>query len=245
MTELAVVLGLALLPALGNFAGGLLAELVPTSRATLNRALHAAAGIVIAIVAVGIMPRALQATSGALVALAFGLGGLAYVALAAAVERLQGRGADRAVGTGPWMVYLAVAVDLFSDGLMIGAGAAVATGLALVLALGQVLADVPEGFAALADFKDKGASRAERLVLGLTLTLPALLAAGLAYLLLRDQGEALRMAGVVFTAGLLTVAAVEDMMGEAHASATDTRASVLAFVGGFVLFTLVSAGLGG
>jgi ZIP family zinc transporter len=77
MTELAVVLGLALLPALGNFSGGLLAELVPTSRATLNRALHAAAGIVIAIVAVGIMPRALQATSGALVALAFGLGGLA------------------------------------------------------------------------------------------------------------------------------------------------------------------------
>jgi zinc transporter, ZIP family len=32
---------------------------------------------------------------------------------------------------------------------------------------------------------------------------------------------------------------------EAHESAEDTRGSVLAFVGGFVLFTLVSAGLAG
>jgi hypothetical protein len=45
--------------------------------------------------------------------------------------------------------------------------------------------------------------------------LPALAAATLAYVLLRDQSEALRMAGAVFTAGLLTVAAVEDMMTEA------------------------------
>jgi ZIP family zinc transporter len=245
MTEFAVVLGLALFPALGNFFGGLLADLVPTSRRTLNRALHAAAGVVIAIVAVEIMPRALQATSGAVVAIAFGIGGVAYIALAAGVEWLQRRGSDQGAGSGTWMVYLAVAVDLFSDGLMIGAGSAIATSLALVLALGQVLADVPEGFAAIADFKDKGVSRAQRLVLGLSFTVPALLAAGLAYVLLRDQSEALRMAGVVFTAGLLTVAAVEDMMSEAHASATDTRASVLAFVGGFVLFTLVSAGLGG
>jgi ZIP family zinc transporter len=72
-----------------------------------------------------------------------------------------------------------------------------------------------------------------------------LLAASLAYLLLRGQGEALKMAALVFTAGLLTVAAVEDMIVEAHESAEDTRGSVLAFVGGFVLFTLVSAGLGG
>jgi hypothetical protein len=132
------------------------------------------------------------------------------------VDWLQRNASDQGDRSGMWMVYLAVAVDLFSDGLMIGAGAAVTTSLALVLALGQVLADVPEGFAAIAEFKDKGVARAQRLVLGLSFTVPALLAAGLAYLLLRDQSEALQMAGVVVTAGLLTVAAVEDMMTEAH-----------------------------
>jgi ZIP family zinc transporter len=45
------VLGLALLPALGNFAGDLLAEWLRPSRAILNRALHAAAGIILAVIA--------------------------------------------------------------------------------------------------------------------------------------------------------------------------------------------------
>jgi ZIP family zinc transporter len=53
------VLALALMPALGNFAGGLAAEFVPTGPRALNRALHAAAGILLAVVAVEIMPEAL------------------------------------------------------------------------------------------------------------------------------------------------------------------------------------------
>jgi ZIP family zinc transporter len=244
MTELAVVCGLALLPALGNFVGGLLAEFAPTSKRALNRALHAAAGIVIAIVAVELMPHALEAASGWLVAAAFGLGGVAYVALAALIERLQRQRHGGPVRTGIWMLYVAIAVDLFGDGRRIGAGAAGATSLARVVALGQVLADVPEGFATIASFKNAGIARRRRLLLAASFAVPALLAAALAHVALRDQGEALKMAALVFTAGLLTVAAIEDMIGEAHTTAPDTRASVLAFVGGFVLFTLVSAGLG-
>lgn len=72
--------------------------------------------------------------------------------------------------------------------------------------------------------------------------MPVLLAATLAYVLLRGQGEALKMVALDFTAGLLTVAAVEDTIVEAHESAQATRGSVLSVVGGFVLFTLVSAG---
>jgi ZIP family zinc transporter len=200
---------------------------------------------VIAIVAVELIPRALPATSGWIVAAAFGVGGLAYVALEALVERLQERGADDDDRTSIWMIYVAVAVDLFSAGLMIGASSAVATGLALVLALGQVLADVPGGFATIANCKDKEVPRRRRLILGASFAVPVLLAATLAYVLLRGQGKALKMAALVFTAGLLIVAAVEDMIVEAHESAEDTRGSLLAFVGGFILFTLVPAGLGG
>jgi ZIP family zinc transporter len=144
-----------------------------------------------------------------------------------------------------WMVYVAVAIDLFSDGLVIGAGSAVATGLALVLALGQVLADVPEGFAAIANLKDKGVPRPRRLLLGASFAIPVLAAAGLSYVALRGQGDGLKMAALTFTAGLLMVAAIEDMIAEAHESGPDSRTSILAFVGGFVLFTLVSSGLGG
>ncbi len=124
-----------------------------------------------------------------------------------------------------------------------GTGSAVSSSLALALALGQVLADLPEGFATMANFKAKGIGRGRRILLSASFALPALGAATVSYFLLRDESEIVKAAALVFTAGLLTVAAVEDMISEAHESAKDTRPSIIAFVGGFALFTLVSAGL--
>lgn len=68
-------------------------------------------------------------------------------------------------------------------------------------------------------------------------------AALLAYLLLRGAPDAAKLAALAFAAGLLSVAAVEDMLDEAHEAREDTHGSVLAFVGGLALFVLVSAGL--
>lgn len=233
MAAFAPVLALALLPAAGNFAGGLLAELVAARERWLSRALHVAAGIVIAVVAVEIMPNALGAAPGWALTVAFVLGGLFYTGVEWLVGKLQ-RGRR-----GAWMVYFAVCMDLFSDGLLIGAGGASSASLALVLAVGQVLADVPEGFATIVDFKHKGVARRRRLLLSASFAVPVVVAASIAYLLLRQESEALKMSAVVFSAGPIVVGAVEDMISEAHESAAHTRASSLFFVFGFALFTLV------
>ena len=239
---LLVLLGLALLPAVANFAGGLLAEPFRISDRTLNRVLHAAAGIVVAVVAVEIMPTSLEAASGYVAALAFAIGGLAYLGLRQAVSWTQRRSGS-GEGAGMWMTYIAVATDLFSDGLLIGSGSAMGSGLGLVLALGQMLADLPEGFAVIANFKSKGVPRSRRIWLAASFALPILVAAAASYLLLRGQSAAWQAGALVFTAGLLSVAVVEDLIVEAHNSAKDRRGTLLFFVAGFVLFTLVSAGL--
>ena len=162
------ILLLAALPGAGNLAGGLIAEVWRSTPTYLNWALHAASGIVIAVVAVEILPEALRSLAGWWIALAFLAGGIAYIAIETMIDRLRSGGpADD--GGSMWMIYVAVAMDLTSDGLLIGTGSAVSPALALVLAAGQVLAD-------------------------------------------DDARE-------------------------------DNRRSVLAFVGGFALFTLVSAGL--
>jgi ZIP family zinc transporter len=234
------VLLLSLLSGAGNFAGGMAAEFLKTTPRLLNLALHAAAGI--AIVAVELIPEALAVLPAWWLALAFAAGGAAYLLTEMLVERLQGGGGDGS-RTGMWMIYVAVAVDLTSDGLMLGTGAAVSSGLGLVLAAGQVLADLPEGYATVANFRDKGVPRRRRILLSASFFLFATAAALLSYLLLRNASDGLRMAALTFVAGLLTVAAVEDMLEEAHEARADNRLSVLAFVGGFALFTLVSAGL--
>lgn len=85
-----MVLGLALLPALGNFGGGLLAEFFQANKYMVSKALHAAAGIVIAVVSVELMPAALEKISPVWVAIAFGIGGMTYVLISIAVDKLQG-----------------------------------------------------------------------------------------------------------------------------------------------------------
>ena len=247
MDSIWLVLGLALLPALGNFSGGLAAEASRTTGRRLNYALHGAAGLVIAVVAVEIMPRVLEGLSAWVIALAFALGGIAYVGIEKLVESLQKRQGQQGEGgqTSVWMIYIAVSIDLFSDGLLIGAGSAVSPSVAIILAAGQVLADGPEGFAMIANMKDKGIPRSKRLLISASLAVPVLSAAVFAYFVLRNQPEAFKLAALTFTAGLLTVAAIEDMVSEAHKSGDDTHISPLAFIGGFVLFVLVSAGLEG
>ncbi len=49
-----------MLPAGANFLGGVLAEIVPVSDRTLALALHAAAGVVLGVVAVELLPEALH-----------------------------------------------------------------------------------------------------------------------------------------------------------------------------------------
>lgn len=237
------VLGLALLPALGNFAGGLVADFLPPSRSVLNWALHAAAGIILAVVAVEVMPEASQGAPAWTLALAFVAGGGLYLLVESGVERWQ-QSKEQSAGAGAWMVYVAVAADLVGDGLLIGAGSAVSSRLALLLALGQVMADVPEGFAVIANFRDKGVGRAKRLLLSASFAIPVVGAAVLAYFGLRGQGETAKMAALVFVAGLYSLAAVEDMLEEAHASAEDSRRSALSFLLGFALFLVVAGSFG-
>ncbi len=68
--------------------------------------------------------------------------------MACAIEANAEPGTARkqdSAGAGAWMVYVALATDLIGDGLLIGSGAAVSGQLAVVVAIGQVLADVPAG----------------------------------------------------------------------------------------------------
>lgn len=242
-SDFLAVLGLALLPALGNFSGGLLAEWLNPPAKFINRALHAASGIIIAVIAIEVMPNALRAAPAWLLALAFLLGGGFYILLEAGIERWQ-KSKPHGAGTGAWMVYVAVLADLTGDGLLIGAGSAVSTQLAFLLALGQVLADIPEGFSVIANFRSRGLSRTRRLLLSASFVIPVVSTAVLAYFLLRQQPEELKMAALVFVAGLYSLAAVEDMLHEAHETAEDTRWSAVSFIAGFALFLLISGSIG-
>ena len=223
----------ALLPAAGNFAGGLIAEVLPASSAWRNWTLHAAVGVVLAVVSVEIIPEALTTLAGWQIAVAFVAGGLFYLAIDAIVA--SGASANRSK---MWMIYIAVAADLLGDGLMIGTSSTLTADLALVLAIGQVLADVPEGAASILTFRANDINRRRRLLLSASFAIPTLAGAALSYALLRDRPESWQLMGLVGTAGLFSVAVIEDMISDAHEAEPDNRRSTVALLAGFAAFVL-------
>ncbi len=56
----------------------------------------------------------------------------------------------------------------------------------------------------------------------------------------RGQPQQLKLSLLTFTAGILTTVVVEEIVPQSHED-TDARTATLSFVGGFVLFTLLSA----
>lgn len=237
-----VALALAVMPALGNLAGGLLAEGFRISERSLSLALHAAEGIVIAVVAVELMPQVLRADPPWVVVLAFVAGGGVFILLDWLTDMVQSRRGG-GEGAAPWMIYFGVCIDLFSDGLMIGTGSTVALSLGLLLALGQIPADLPEGFSVGAMFRRAGFPRTRRLLLAASFAGPVLLGTTVGYWAVRGQQEVIKLVLLAFTGGMMTTLAVEEVMVEAHRGG-DTRLGTGVFVAGFGLFALLAVLLG-
>ncbi len=74
-------------------------------------------------------------------------GGAAFIALERGIGYVQRRLGASEEAKGRLAIYSGVSIDLFSDGVMIGTGTVINPVPGLLLALGQVPADVPEGFA--------------------------------------------------------------------------------------------------
>ena len=172
------------------------------------------------------------------IVLAFVLGGCFYIAVDMLVNLAANR-MGQASSPGPFLIYFSVVVDLFSDGILIGTATSISLGLGLILALGQVIADVPEGFATIVSFKEKGTSRTRRVIYSASFALPILLAASFAYWGVKGQEELVKFALLSFAAGTLTTATIEEIIPQAHEK-EDARLATVLFIAGFALFTLLS-----
>lgn len=106
------------------------------------------------------MPEALVADVPWVPILAFVGGGLFFIGIERAIGFIQGRVESSEKTAGPLAIFSGVSLDLFSDGIMIGTATVLNPSLGLLLALGQVPADVPEGFAAVATLRRAGIRRA-------------------------------------------------------------------------------------
>ncbi len=220
-----------------------MAELFRLSERALSLALHLAAGIVLAVVGLELMPRALDASPQWVPLLAFVAGGALFIGLDHLVGLVQMRMSGGEDKRGALAIFGGVSMDLFSDGVMIGTGTVLNPGLGLLLALGQMPADVPEGFAAVATMRRAGVRRPVRLLLAAGFAIPILLGAMLGFLALRNAPPVLTLCVLALTGGALAAVVVEEMVSEAHQGDTSQLGPVF-LTAGFATFAAISVYLG-
>ena len=237
LAAFALVTAYACLPAAGNLIGAVLAELARPPRWVIGAALHGAAGIAIALIALDLIPRVLEGLSVPAMLPAFFAGALASLGLAYGIRAVYHE-ARHAVGA--LMVYGAVGADLFADGLITGAGSAAALSLGFLLAVSQLVANIPGGYAASANLHAHVPSRRARLLTAAIVSFPIFTSAACGYFLLREASAALQSSALAFIVGLLMLATIEDMVAEGDAPRPPRWSSTLAFAAGFIGLALSS-----
>ena len=240
MQKFLLALMLSALPVVSNFMGAMIAEALPLSKQTLGFALHAAAGVLLAIASTELLPRVVVAKPVWATILALFLGGAFFVWINQLLNLSKHRlhGIDHS--TVSWVIFLSMAIDLFGDGLMIGTSLTIAPHLGVMLASARVVAHIPEGFVTNAEFRSQKMPRTQRFLLLAALIIPVWLGTTLAYLGLRGQADLPKLIVLAFTTGTLIVAIVEEILPEAHRT-QDTNGSTLTFIGSFALSMLFSA----
>ena len=182
MFQFIIVLLFASIPAFGQ-GGGIAAELFKISQRTLGIALHGATGIIFAIISIELIPRSFAASNPLLITLTFIAGGLFFILIDQYVIPNRSLVKDASV----WALFFAVAVESFTDGLMIGTSVLIALTLGLLLSLGQVSADIPMGFVNVASFKKKGFILKNRILINLAASLSVFIGASIGYFAIKGQ----------------------------------------------------------
>ncbi len=240
MNEFLLIILFSLLPALGTFAGGIAAEFLKIDRKNLSLALHVAAGIILAVISIELMPEILKANTPWLTILSFVTGGLFFIMVDQLINFVQGRMGDVNHSTTAWAIFFGVAIDSFTDGILIGAGSLINLQLGFLVALGVVSADIPEGFATTASFKERGIKRNFRIILSLFASLPVLLGVSAGYFLVKGQPPIVEYSILAFAAGILLTVTAEEIIPESHRNG-EARLAALAFIGGFAFFAFISS----
>lgn len=240
MPQFLFALVLATLPVISNFIGAMIAEALPASNQSLGLALHAAVGVLLAIVSTELLPQILRAEPVWMAIGAMFLGGAFFVWINQLLKLNKNRLRGIDLNTVSKVIFFSIAIDLFGDGLMIGTSLTIAPHLSVMLTSARVVAHIPEGFVTNAAFKSQHLSRTVRFFLLAAFIIPACLGATLGYWGLRGQADLPKLIVLAFTTGTLITAIAEEIMPEAHQT-QDTNWSSITFIGSFVLSILFSA----
>lgn len=230
------ILGLTLIPVAATVLGGAITVLRVPSDRTRSLVQHFAAGVIMAVVAGELLPEMTREHRPVGVLIGFTLGValmLGVKALTERIERSDGQTGGRKAG-----LLIAVGIDVFLDGLLIGVGFAAGERVGTLLVVALTLELLFLGVSVAASLTQAKVSRARTLltVAGLAALVVAGALLGVTFLS-GLSGLALEIV-LSFGAAALMYLVVEELLTEAH-EVKETPLITASFFAGFVALYLL------
>lgn len=230
-----------LAPVAATVGGGALAAWRPPGRSLTSVLQHAAAGVVFAAVAVEVIPE-LRTRSAAVTIVGFAAGIAAMLGLQAIERRVVGDSCGGAAAGGireNFGLIAVTAVDLFIDGLVLGAGFAVGSRQGILLAVALTLELLFLGVSTAAALASGRSSQAMVLAITSALALLPLIGAVAGAAVLGRVSQTVVVGVLAFGAVALMYLVTEELLVEAHEVAETAWATAVFFVG-FLVYLVIA-----
>ena len=225
---------LMLIPALMALAGGVMAMFWHPSHQSRSLIQHFAVGVVLAVLAVELLPEiGREHASGIVLIGAFALGSLFMYAMKLATMRMEEGRPPTKSGLN-WGLLIATFIDIAMDGFIIGAGFAAGSETGMILALGLSVELLFLGLALTSEATKGWRIVAISAALGVTVLTCALLGS----FLLTGASNTVIAAALSFSAAALLYLVTEELLIEAHAVEEKPIATLVLFSGFLVFWSI-------
>ena len=230
-----------LVPALSVLVGGLVVRFWRPTSVTLAAVQHFTAGLVLSAVAVELMPDLVSSPHFAAAVAGFVLGVFFMLAIGKITERAES--SEGQAGSGSGLIF-AVAVDLFVDGLLVGAALTVGAKQGVLIAIALTIEAFFLAISTCSTLRVRGAGPSK--IFLVSVFLAVLVATGVlaARIFSAQVSGGLLVGTLSFATAALLYLVVEELLVEAHRE-EDHIATPAFFFAGFLLLYVLQHWLGG
>ena len=232
------IISFSLIPVGTMIAGGIIAIFKKPNGNIRSLILHFAAGVVFSVVAVEILPDVVKEHKPVQIVIGFTLGLVLMLLIRKVTEGQEGKEVTLNKNQLPMSLLVAIGVDIFIDGLLLGIGfsAGVNTGMLLAVALAIELLSL--GMATATELGDNNVSKRNAIKIIALLSLVFFISAVLGATLLHNLSDSAMEIVLSFGLSALLFLVTEELLTEAHEE-KETVWHTSAFVVGFLLFLIL------
>jgi len=231
------ILLFALIPVITMIAGGIIAIRRKPNGNVRSIILHFAAGVVFSVVAVELLPDIIKTHAPLQLIIGFTLGFIVMVGIRKVTEVKEVATASSLKNRLPYSLLMAIAVDVFIDGLLLGIGfiAGNTEGILLAIALSVELLSL--GMATAIELGEIKISKQKSIALITGIAIVFFISAVLGATLLHNLSHQALEIVLSFGLSALLFLVTEELLIEAHEE-KETVWHTSAFFGGFLLFLI-------